>query len=390
MTTTTGETALTGRMLLASDDLDRAAVLIAGLRASGAELAGPVYLELALAGVATARAAGVLLDLSIMNAHSLALVAAIRRTPQAPVVVVRCPMIAPSGVVACVKAGAAEYLTPEVSLRETVSILMRSIHEHRTSPPQARDVPTIGWDWSGLLTAERRASSGRAAAALDTLTAILEAQDAHYLGHAARVADLAASTAATLGLGNPEIEELRVAGRLHDLGMVVIPATVLQKAGPLTSEEMALVRSHPAVGAQIVRTIVDPGVQSFIRGHHERWDGAGYPDQLAGRDIPLGARILAVAEVFDALTSDRPHRGRHDEEEALRRLRELAGSALDPMIVDAAEPAVRQRRGLAFLSSEHPGDLGVDTNLWGADQARLGPGTRTRNRLWAGPDPESL
>lgn len=227
----------------------------------------------------------------------------------------------------------------------------------------------------------------QALAGLDTLLAILEKQNRHFLGHSVRVAEVAGATARVLGLPEPDIGQVRLAGRLHDLGMLAVPASVLNKPDPLTPAETTLVRLHPQIGAQIAVPLVAPAVAAMIRGHHERWDGSGYPDGLVGEAIPLGARILAVAEVLDALTSARAYRPGMSEAEALDRLSGLADAALDRQVVEATARSLEQGDRLAFLSEEHPAELEVDLGLEG-DQPPSQP-ARSRFR-WSHLDPEAL
>jgi HD-GYP domain-containing protein (c-di-GMP phosphodiesterase class II) len=203
-------------------------------------------------------------------------------------------------------------------------------------------------------------TESRAAAAFDLLFGILETQNPYFIGHAARVADLAASIGAGLGLEDSAIDELRIAGRLHDLGMVAVPTNVLTAAGPLSAADSALVRMHPTIGARILSTIVSPTIEAAIRGHHERWDGKGYPDGQSGASISLGARILAAAEIFDAMISPRAYRGALSEEEALLQLSGLRGTALDPAIVQATIAAVRTTKRLAFLPDLSPAGADIE------------------------------
>ena len=158
----------------------------------------------------------------------------------------------------------------------------------------------------------------------------LEAKDAYTRGHSERVAGLARRVALAAGLSSAAADTIAQAGLLHDLGKISIPEQVLRKPGPLTPEEWAVMRQHPLVGAQIVAPLeffADGAV--IVRHHHERQDGTGYPDGLRGELIPLGSRIVAVADVYDALTSDRPYRARLTRDEAVWRLRAEAGHTLD-------------------------------------------------------------
>ena len=164
----------------------------------------------------------------------------------------------------------------------------------------------------------------------------LEAKDPYTRGHSERVGAWGRSVAAALGLSADEIETVGQAGLLHDIGKIGVPETVIRKQGPLDADEWALMRRHPLIGAQIVAAFefFKRGAE-VIRYHHERCDGTGYPDGLAGAAIPLGARIVAVADVYDALTSDRPYRRALSHRAAVEHLVEQAGRALDEEIVAA-------------------------------------------------------
>ena len=171
---------------------------------------------------------------------------------------------------------------------------------------------------------------------LQGLANALEAKDPYTRGHSERVAGLAQRLARRLGFAPSEARVVAQAGLLHDLGKIGIPESVLRKAGPLTGEEWALMREHPVVGARIVAPLeffADGAL--IIRHHHERQDGSGYPAGLAGGAIPLGARIVAVADVYDALTSERPYRRSLERTEALRRIEAAAERLLDAGIVSA-------------------------------------------------------
>jgi putative nucleotidyltransferase with HDIG domain len=162
----------------------------------------------------------------------------------------------------------------------------------------------------------------------------LEAKDVYTRGHSERVGASSRRLALALGLQGKEVDTVARAGLLHDIGKIGVPETVLRKAGALTPEEWALMRSHPVIGAQIVAPFdFFAAGGTIIRHHHERVDGSGYPDGLSGEAIPLGARIVAVADVYDALTSDRPYRQAMPRGEALTYLRAQAGVSLDAEIV---------------------------------------------------------
>jgi putative nucleotidyltransferase with HDIG domain len=171
-----------------------------------------------------------------------------------------------------------------------------------------------------------------------TLTALmsaLDARDRETEGHSTRVSRLACMLAENLGLTSDQIKALERGALLHDIGKIGITDTILHKPGKLTEDERETMRIHPDIGARIVEGI--PFLKdtlSVIRYHHERWDGSGYPHGLKGKNIPTQARIFAVADVFDALTSRRTYRTKASAEDAVRYMQEHAGILFDPEIVE--------------------------------------------------------
>ena len=154
--------------------------------------------------------------------------------------------------------------------------------------------------------------------------------------HDEQVAELSALTASTLGLDGPAIIRSRSAGWLHDVGKAALPDSVLAKPGPLDADEEALMRTHSEIGEQLVAGIA--GLEStapIVRHHHERYDGSGYPDGLAGDAIPVEARIIAAAEAYAAMTAGRVYERSRSQEDAVKELRFRAGTQFDPAVVDA-------------------------------------------------------
>jgi putative nucleotidyltransferase with HDIG domain len=169
--------------------------------------------------------------------------------------------------------------------------------------------------------------------ASDMLVSLLDAQDPHYDGHARAVAALTDMVTRRLGLPEDQRRTLHFAGLLHDVGKLRLRPGLLAEGRPLSEAEMELVRQHPALGAEILRPISIWGaLAAVIHSHHERWDGAGYPRGLTGADIPLGGRIVAVAEAFEAMTRPRPYGKARSPEEALAEIEACAGSQFDPSI----------------------------------------------------------
>ncbi|TMK73503.1 MAG: diguanylate cyclase [Actinobacteria bacterium] len=177
-----------------------------------------------------------------------------------------------------------------------------------------------------------RAARYRAAA---SLAKAVDARDTYTGSHSERVAELAARVALRLGLDAEQVELTRLAGSLHDLGKLAIPEEILRKPGELTDSERLVLERHPQIGFRMLDSLgVDP-VADIVLHHHERWDGAGYPNGLRGEQIPLGARIIFVADAYDAITSDRVYSPRRSPETGLTELRRCAGSQFDPTIVAA-------------------------------------------------------
>ncbi|UKL14282.1 HD domain-containing phosphohydrolase [Dissulfurimicrobium hydrothermale] len=175
-------------------------------------------------------------------------------------------------------------------------------------------------------------------ATLKALVRSLEAKDPYTKEHSRRVTDLSLKLASHLGCTPVEMDSLRFAAHLHDIGKIGIMDQILLKKGRLTKEEYEIIKSHPLIGEEIVGHLgIMPVEKAIIRNHHERWDGNGYPDGLSGNDIPYLARILAVADSFDAITSDRPYRKAKTAAFGLAELKQNKGTQFDPLIIDAFE-----------------------------------------------------
>lgn len=173
-------------------------------------------------------------------------------------------------------------------------------------------------------------------ATVRALSNAVEARDAYTGKHAERVTRFAIEIGQELGLPTPDTPEVEFGFLLHDVGKLAVPDSILFKPGPLTNEERALMSRHTIVGAEIMRDIEFLAEASkVVRSHHERWDGSGYPDGLAGEQIPLSARVFAVADVFDALTTNRPYRVALSVAEARAMIDEQSGRHFDPRVVDA-------------------------------------------------------
>lgn len=172
---------------------------------------------------------------------------------------------------------------------------------------------------------------------IQALAQAIEAKDSYTSNHVGRVRDLSVEIARTIGLERGVIKVIAIAATLHDVGKISTPDSVLLKPGPLTDEEYEIMKNHAENGAQILRGIrsLPEGVEGMVRHHHERWDGKGYPSKKKGRDIPLGAQIISIADCFDAMTYDRPYRKGFHPQEALKRMEMGCGSQFNPKLLCA-------------------------------------------------------
>jgi putative nucleotidyltransferase with HDIG domain len=180
--------------------------------------------------------------------------------------------------------------------------------------------------------------------AIESIVLALQAKDEYTEGHSRRVSADAAAIARELSLSDEEVENIRLAALLHDIGKVGAKESILNKPGKLTQEEGDHIRSHPLVAASILEPITPlKDTIGYIKHVHEAYDGSGYPDGLTAEEIPFGARVIAVADVFDAMTSPRPYRDAMTDGAVLEHLRSEAGKQFDPMVVEAFLEVYRRR-----------------------------------------------
>jgi HD-GYP domain-containing protein (c-di-GMP phosphodiesterase class II) len=192
----------------------------------------------------------------------------------------------------------------------------------------------------------------------ESLGRAVDARDCRLFEHSTVVADVCSLLAQAHGLTALQADVVHMAGHLHDVGKIGIPDSILQKPGPLTSLEWEIMRRHPKIGADILRPVRvfrgKPGVCEIVLAHHERWDGLGYPYGIGGRDIPLGARIVAVADALSAMTEERPYRRSLSLDEALAEVERCSGSHFDPCVVRDLLSVRRELHGLLRKAPPSP------------------------------------
>ncbi len=253
----------------------------------------------------------------------------------------------------CMQRGAMDYLTKPIELADLGRAVQRALKrremqmENRKLSSWLKEEVTTR---TAELYRERMRLERISTATLEALVNALEAKDPYLRGHSARVADLSATIASQMELPDEEVEQIRVAGRLHDIGKIGTRESVMEKQGPLTPEEYDHVKQHVIIGSQILAPLHHLGpVINYVRSHHERWDGSGYAEGLKGEDIPVGARIIGAAEVYDALSTSRPYQDKLTPEQAIEHMADLAGTVLDPKVFDALAAVVSRRGTLVFL-----------------------------------------
>ena len=274
----------------------------------------------------------VILDIKMPGRSGVELLPEIKAAHPDVAVIMATAITDTSTAIQCMKQGAYDYITKPFDLDDVVLSIERAL-EKRKLELENRDYQQHLERKVGEQAQKIRASF------LNAITALayaLEAKDKYTSGHSQRVAEISVAIAAELGLPQPDIEKIRLVGLIHDIGKIGVRESVLNKPGRVTADEYQHILSHCDIGEHILTPVVeDEQILKAVRHHHERYDGAGYPDRLSGEQIPLGARILAVADTYDAMISGRPYREAVSIQAACDEIQRHKGTQFDPEVVDA-------------------------------------------------------
>jgi putative two-component system response regulator len=306
------------RVLVVEDDLSLRALIERKLSRSGYEVRACGTSEEAMGMLRRSAFDLVLCDVYLPGVSGLGFCSEVREThPDLPVV-----MVTGFGGVelarTAIRQGATDFITKPVALETLAVVVERNLERRRVERGK-----------------ELSRDSRLILQFVEALAAAIDAKESATAQHSARVRALARPVAETMGLSESDLLALDLAAVVHDVGKIGIPDKILQKPGPLDEAEWELIRAHPVVGAQIVGRIEELGhVADVIRHHHERVDGGGYPDGLEGEAIPLASRIIAVADAYEVMTTDRVYRPRLTEESAISTLVECAGTQFDSAVVE--------------------------------------------------------
>jgi response regulator RpfG family c-di-GMP phosphodiesterase len=309
------------------------------LALQGYEVATAASGEEALAVLERQKVTGMLLDVNLPGVNGVDLVPRILELEPSLAILMLTAVNDATSAALCMQRGALDYLIKPVDLPR-LRRAIESALQRRHTLLEGQQINRWLKEEVAQRVAEKRLEQANqervSVATLDALVNALEAKDPYLRGHSARVADLSASVAAQLGCDDELVEAVRTAGRLHDIGKIGIRDAVLQKPGKLTDEEYDHIKQHPDIGARLTARFPDfaHGTR-YVRHHHERWDGRGYPSGLKGKDTPLGARVIAVADTYDAITSSRVYREGLDDEFAREEMARVAGTQLDHEVVEA-------------------------------------------------------
>jgi len=318
-------------LLIVDDEAAIRRVLFQKLSREGHQCEEADSAEQVLNTLATSPIALVILDIKMPGKSGIELLPEIKSGYPDTEVIMATAVTDINVAIQCLKQGADDYLCKPFNLEE-VSLAVQRALEKRHLKLEIREYQQFLEDKVEEQTGEiRKLFLG----AIEALVFALEAKDKYTGGHSRRVTEIALALGNELGLSAGDMEDLRWGSLLHDVGKIAIDQRVQNKPGKLTDEEYEHIMTHARIGADIVRPIVNEKIIEIIEHHHDHYDGSGLHQVIVGNDIPLGARILAVADSFDAMTSDRPYRPAMSNTKAIDEIKRCTGTQFDPDVVTA-------------------------------------------------------
>ena len=287
--------------------------------------------EQALNTLETSPIALVILDIKMPDKSGVELLPEIKSGYPDTAVIMATAISDMNVAIQCLKQGADDYICKPFNLEELSLAIQKALEK--------RHLQFEIWEYQQYLEEKVEEQTGEIRklflGSIEALVSALEAKDKYTGGHSRRVTEIALALGNELGLSAQDMEDLRWGSLLHDIGKIAIDQIIQNKPGKLTREEYEHIMTHAHVGAEIVRPVVDEKITEMIEHHHDHYDGNGLHQVIAGSDIPLGARILAVADAFDAMISDRPYRSALPITDIVEEIKRCAGTQFDPVVVTA-------------------------------------------------------
>ena len=327
------------KVLVVDDEEPVRALLRDYLQTRGFQIRGAASGEEALTLLAGEKFDLVLSDLRMPGITGMELLSEIRRRYSSVGVLMLTGCEDVSLAVSAMRAGALDYILKPFRLENVEASIRRALEKHEDNRRQVRylrDLENIVEERSVALRDTLRTLKEASEETLEALVAALDAREHQTLAHSKRVSEFTVHLAETMHVSNSALEAMRRGAMLHDIGKIGISDTILLKPGRLTDDEWVEMRRHPEIGHWILSSVESlKGASEIALAHHERFDGRGYPRSLKAAEIPLGARIFAVADSLDAITSDRPYRPGRGYEEARREIIRNSGTQFDPRVVDS-------------------------------------------------------
>jgi len=318
-------------LLIVDDEAAIRRLLLRKLSREGYRCEEAYDAEQTLTTLETSQIALVILDIKMPGKSGIALLPEIKSGFPDTAVIMATAVTDINVAIECLKQGADDYICKPFNLEEIPLAVQRALEKRRLQL-EIREYQQFQEEKvEGQMIEMRKLFLG----SIEALVSALEAKDKYTGGHSRRVTEIALAVGNELCLSSPDMEDLRWGSLLHDVGKIAVDQLIQNKPGKLTPEEYEHIMIHAHVGAGIVRPVVNDAVVEMIEHHHDHYDGTGLHQIVAGKDIPLGARILAVADAFDAMTSDRPYRPAMSRKEALDEIKRCMSTQFDPVIANA-------------------------------------------------------